>query len=117
MTDDIGIHPGCTLPTRSASAKDTPHPQVDFDRSIKSADLSGCNLYEISVTFNEYDVAARERGEIGLRFESWPPAIQSMMQRMIDDFTARNANATIRAITQTVTPIACVLALHWKVKS
>ena len=104
----------CELP-RSAALADTPHTRIDDDMRkqrdlITTLDLEGCNVTYINVRLQEHETPA------GLRFEHWPQVVRGLLEKEVTSFIARNAGATVKAVTTGVHDRMCVLAIHWRPK-
>lgn len=78
--------------------------------AISALDLANCRLTYFVLALNEFEKAE------GLRFEQWPVAIQTELNKQVGRFFAEHPKASVKAITQGVARGACVLALHWRDK-
>lgn len=111
----------CPLP-RNVDVTDTPHTQTSEMQRDQLArdiglDLSGCNVFSAVTALNEFNLQRLDT--LSHRFETWPPDVQAKFETVVADFTERNGNAQIVAITQAIggTPKCFILALHWRPKT
>lgn len=68
-------------------------------------DLRECDRLEITVTLYEHESA-------GLRFETWPHAVKTQIEKHLAEWATRNPTRAQRAVTTCVGPGMCVLVLH-----
>lgn len=114
----------CPLP-RETLSRDIPADQVgDMHRdqfAWLDIDLSGCAIKIVYHAFNEFEEAEFAAGKIGLRYETWPPAIRSRCDAYVADFVARTGGV-ILAMTSAISPNqignghGAALGLHWRPK-